>query len=338
MAHKIYESDNLLSVREMPWHGLGTVLSEYPTRDEAQQIALPWEPITEPVYRREVVVTENGPEVQFVEIEGSKETRRSDNGAHLGVVGDGYEPVTNTELFDIAEAIQGEGVDVKFETAGSLKGGRKVWILLRLNEPIEIPGDPRGETLAYYALQNAHDGSGSLRGQGVNVRIVCANTSTWADMESSRRGTEFVFSHTKNVRDRIDEAKRALAGWRTSVNEWKLIQEHLVTVPVTREQQAEFVEAFVPAPTAKVVSQRTMTNIETARGQMWEILNSETTRDTAHTAYGLLHAATEYAQHYRRTRGGDERSRIENKFKRALLDNSEFTRQAVRLVKEIAHA
>src|SRR3546814_12257256 len=51
MAHEITATDNLFSVREMPWHGLGTVLSEYPTRDEAKAIAHNWEPVTAPTYR-----------------------------------------------------------------------------------------------------------------------------------------------------------------------------------------------------------------------------------------------------------------------------------------------
>lgn len=338
MAHEIETTDNLFSVRSMPWHGLGTVLEGYPTRVEAQKIALPWEPVTEPIYRRVPTFDAQGnPAVEYREVPGQKAVVRDDNGADLGVVGEGYEPVTNTELFDIGEAIQGEGADVRFETAGSLRGGRKVWLLLRLNEPIVVPGDPNGATVAYYALQNSHDGSGSLRGQGVNTRIVCANTSSWADMEAARSGMEFTFRHTKSVRDRIEDAKAALAGWRTSVDEWLLIQEHLVGVKVTREQQEAFVEAFCPAPAAKIVSPRVMTNIENARASMWDILNGETSEGVAATAYGLVQASVEYAQHYRRSQGSDERARIENKFTRSMLTKSDLTRQAMRIVREVAN-
>lgn len=365
MAHQITDTDNLFSVREMPWHGLGVVLDGYPTRAEAQGLALPWEPISEPVYRREVVIHEHsdecygtgaffladgtterqvlcgqqsGPSVQFVEIEGSKEIRRDDNGAGLGVVNDTYEPVSNTELFDIAEAVQGQGSDVRFETAGSLDGGRKVWVLLRLNEPIVVPGDPNGATIAFYALQNSHNGTGSLRGQGVNTRIVCANTSTWADMEAQRSGHEFTFRHSKNVRDRIEDAKQALAGWRTSVNEWLTVQEHLVSVKVTREQQEAFIEAFVPMPAAQIVSKRVQTNVANVRSTMWDILGSETSEGVDKTAYGLVQAAVEYAQHYRRTQSATAQGHAENRFSRSMLDRSELTRQAVRIVRAVANA
>lgn len=338
MAHQITDTDSMFSVRSMPWHGLGDVLTDYPTREEAQKLALPWEPVTEPVYRRVPTFGPDGqPTVEFQVIPGQKAIVRDDNNADLGVVGEGYEPVTNSELFDIAEAIQGEGGDVRFETGGSLRGGKQVWLLLRLNEPIVVPGDPNGATVAYYALQNAHDGSGSLRGQGINTRIVCANTSSWADMEAKRSGMEFTFRHTASVRDRIEDAKAALAGWRTSVNEWLLIQEHLVGVKVTREQQEAFIEAFVPAPSAKVVSSRVMTNIETARASMWDILNGETSEGVANTAYGLVQAAVEYSQHYRRSQGSNERTRIENRFRRAMLSKNDLTAQAMRIVREVAN-
>jgi phage/plasmid-like protein (TIGR03299 family) len=337
MAHQITDTDNLFSVREMPWHGLGVVLDGYPTRTEAQQIALPWEPISEPVYRREVGFDADGqPTVEFVEIEGSKEVRRTDNGAGLGVVNDTYEPVSNTELFDIAEAVQGEASDVRFETAGSLDGGRKVWVLLRLDEPIQVPGDPNGATIAFYALQNSHNGTGSLRGQGVNTRIVCANTSTWADMEAQRSGHEFTFRHSKNVKDRIEDAKQALAGWRTSVNEWLTVQEHLVSVKVTRDQQEAFIEAFVPMPAAQIVSKRVQTNVANVRSTLWDILGSETSEGVDKTAYGLVQAAVEYAQHYRRTQSSSAQGHAENRFSRAMLDRSELTRQAVRIVRQVA--
>src|SRR3546814_19563933 len=61
MAHEITATDNLFSVREMPWHGLGTVLSEYPTRAEAKAIAHNWDTATAPLYRAATGFTEGAP-------------------------------------------------------------------------------------------------------------------------------------------------------------------------------------------------------------------------------------------------------------------------------------
>src|SRR5699024_236789 len=115
----------------------------------------------------------------------------------------------------------GSAADVMVESGGSLKGGRLVWLLLRLKDPLVIEGDPRGATMAYYALQNSHDVSGAFRGQATSTRIVCANTSQMADMDARARGTECVFRHTRNVADRIEQARTALAGWRNALDDWQ---------------------------------------------------------------------------------------------------------------------
>jgi phage/plasmid-like protein (TIGR03299 family) len=190
-------SDGFFAVRQAAWHGLGTVFEDYPKRVEAQQLAHPWEPMAVPVYTRRVVVERDeitGQEVErevFEEIKGHVANIRDDNRAELGVVPVTYNLVQNSQLWDVAEALENSGPDVMFETGGSYGGGKGVWVLIRLKEPLIVRGDPRGETIPYYALQNSHDGTGAFRGQATMTRIVCANTSRIADVEAKARGTEF---------------------------------------------------------------------------------------------------------------------------------------------------
>lgn len=181
MAHEITTRDNLFTVRNPSWHGLeDACLEDYPTREEAQAIAHPWEPVDEPIFRRVPVIAEDGSLTHtYEEIEEFKGTARSDDNYFLGVRGSGHELVKNEVMYDIAEAIEGEAKgSVMFETGGSLKGGRKVWLLIRLRDPLMINGDPHGGTIPYFALQNAHDGSGSFRGQATMTRIVCHEVGT----------------------------------------------------------------------------------------------------------------------------------------------------------------
>lgn len=360
MVHEITDTDTLFSVREMPWHQLGTVLTDYPTREEAQKIAHDWEPVTAPVFRRVMGVhthgdecysdfgpgdlsceQEEGPYSHYEEIPGQQEVVRSDNSEHIGVTNDTLGLVTNTEMYDIAEAVQGLGGDVMYETGGSLRGGRQVWLLLRLREPLELKGDPHGATMQYFALQNSHDGGGSFRGQAINTRIVCANTSRMADMSAEAHGTEITFRHTKNVKDRIEEAKQALAMWRTSVEEWKLFNEHMLTLKVTDQQREEFVERFFPMPEARpglTVSKRVVTNIENERREMRGIFASITSEGTENTAYGLVQGALEYSQHFRATRGKNPIERNENRFRRSVLNKDKLVQGASKLAQEIAYS
>lgn len=330
--HEITETDGVFSVREQMWHGLGTVLSEYPTVEKAKEIAHPWEPVSEPIYRKVPYVLEDGTMgSEYVEVDDSVLNARSDNGASLGVVGKGFTPVSNQEMYDIAEAIEGgDKGSVMLETGGSLAGGRKVWLLLRLREPITIKGDPNGATIAYYALQNQHDGGGAFRGQGTNVRIVCANTSRAADLDAESKGTEFTFRHTSGITQRIEEARDALAGWRESVQQWRLTNEALIATAITSAQADLFVEEFVPMPPARAISDRVVDNILEARGQIKKILSGPTCEGIDRTAYGLVAAASEYHQHVRAARSAESR------FRRAYLEPQRILTDAVDIARAVA--
>ena len=344
MAHNITERDGLFVVRAPSWHGLETaVFEDYPTREQAQKIAHPWEPISEPVYRRVPKVhvhdrncfrdcTEFMDE-EIEEIPEFKAIVRSDTADTLGVVSSTYEPIQNSEMYDIAEAIEGEAKgSVRFETGGSLKGGRKVWLLIRLNEPLVLRDDPTTATIPYYALQNAHDGSGAFRGQATMTRIVCDNTAQLADMEAGARGTEFVFRHTVNVKQRIEEAKAALEGWREGLQAWRLMQETLLNVNVSSWQTDEFIERFIPMPPPHVASERVTNNVLAARQQLNGIIWGETLNGVHGTAYAMVQASVEYLNHYRKARSQETR------FKRAYLDRDKIVTDAVELVREVARA
>lgn len=338
MGHQLTATDNMFSVREMPWHKLVDPLPDYPTREDAQKLAHPWEPIEVPVYRAVPQIVDGQPITTYEPIPGSKGIERSDNGDHLGVVNESLGIVTNNELWDVAEAVENADGEVMYETAGSLDGGRRVWILLRLREPLQIVGDPNGDVLPFFALQNNHDGAGSFRGQSVNTRIVCANTSRAADAEAKSRGTEFVFRHTSRVGERVEEAKAALAMWREGVSMWQNAMQHLITVNVTPEQVERFITEFHPAPPVSQTSKRVQNNVERARGELRSILTGETCADVAHTAYGLAQAGMEWSQHYRRTKGSTEQARMESHFKRAMLTTDRIGADTIKLALEVAHA
>lgn len=336
MSHEITQTDNILSVREMPWHGLGVVLDDHPTRREAQTLVHPWEPMETPVFAQVPYVDADGPQVRYEEISGSKAIQRSDNGDTLGIVNESYGLITNEEMWDVVEAVGSIGTDIKIETAGSLDGGRKVWALLRMTEPLHIKGDPNGGTVAYLAFQNGHVGNGSFRAQALNTRIVCANTSAAADVESKRNGYEFTFRHTSKITERIEEAKAAVGMWREGVQVWQHAMEHLVTLKVTDEGVEEFVQRFQPMPPERLISDRVRNNVETAREELRTILNSQTGEGITNTAFGLLQGSIEWAHHVRATKGKDNRSRMESRFKRAMLSTDTFGRDVIELAKVAA--
>ena len=332
MAHNITNSDQVFSVRSPMWHNLGTVLDDYPTLEEARVIAHNWEPVTEPLFRRVL----NPDLTEYYElVEEAQGVVRSDNNAHLGVVSDGWAPVLNKTMYDIADALQDVGDDLKIETAGSLKGGRKVWLLIRLNEPLTVKGDPNGEVVPYFALQNAHDGTGSFRGQATVTRIICQNTAQMADLDSTRRGTEFTFRHTSTIDERIAQAKGSLAQWRESVNDFMMLSQHLMSFKVNKEIRNDFIDRYHPIPKNKQITERVRNNILAEREKMSALFDSETQKKIGGTAYGLLQAGLEYNQHIRATKGADENARVENRFTRAYLDRSQVAEGSMRILRDM---
>lgn len=331
MAHNITDRDALFTVREPAWHGLGVVLPEYGTREELQPLVHGWEPVTTPIYVKEPGFDLAAqPTMSTVEVPGFRAVQRSDDGSTLGVVSDTYELVSNTELWDIAEAIEGEARgEVMFETGGSLKGGAKVWLLIRLRDPLTIRGDEETGTVAYYALQNAHDGSGSFRGQATMTRIVCDNTAQMADLDAQQRGTSFTFRHTRNVKDRIEEARVALAGWRESIDAYRMLSEHLGQERIGVGAGWDFVERFIPAPPPSTASDRVMANVDEARQTWLEIYRGEANERIRGTRWGLVQASVEYLNHGRRAHSQESR------FKRAYLDQSRLLQDAVKIAQKV---
>lgn len=320
----------MFTTRTAAWHGLGTVFTDYPTREEAQPLVHNWEPVQEPLYRKAISVdTENGvTHESYEEAPGFVANVRSDSADLLGVVSESYTPVTNSELWDIGEAIEGSGADVMFETGGSLQGGRKVWLLLRLQEPLVVKGDPRGETIPYFALQNSHDGSGAFRGQSVTTRIVCANTARVADLDAKARGTEFTFRHTKSVGDRIEQARTALSEWRESLTAWQTQAEFLMGQKAEPGIGLAFLDRFITMPPESLITERVRQNVLRDRKAWMDAYTGITGEGLQDTAYGLVQASIEFLEWGRRAHNSESR------FQRSFLTRNQMVTAAVDLALE----
>lgn len=339
MSHEITSTDSTFSVREMPWMGLLDgqvhVLPDNPTREEAQKLVHPWEPIAEPVYRAVPRIGDDGSlYTEYEVIEGQEARVRSDNSAVLGITSTTTGLITNNDLWDVVEAVGSIGTDIEIETGGSLRGGKDVWALVKFANPLTIAGDPNGATLSYLAFQNNHTAEGSFRAQAINTRIVCANTSAAADVEAKRNGYEFIFRHTAKVAERMEEAKAAVAMWREGAQMWQNAMEHLAKAKVTKKQQGIFVEKFQPMPLK--ASERVQKNVEAARDELRAILAGPTSEGIGLTAYGLYMAGIEWDQHYRQVKGKDERSRMESHFRRAVLSHDRLRKDTLVLAREVA--
>ena len=308
--HEITKTDNVVLAGEPAWHGLGTVVESAPTPSEALGLAgLDWQVETWPMMAF-------GPEGDRVEAEGHYATVRTDTGSVLGAVGRNYEPIQNRELAEFAEALAEQGDVVRCETAGSIRGGKRVWFLLR-GASFSVRGD--GETVPYILVANGHDGTCAMRCIPTSVRVVCSNTLHLVlpgKSGSLGRDAGFVVRHSGDVAGKVEAAKRALQLYGRSLESSREVMASLASRSVTRKQVQDFwldvyqrVQSPVPADprTAGEKMQRTLA--ERAMGKMAERFDAERGDGCDASGWLAFNAVSGWLQHDRPVQAKGEGAR-----------------------------
>lgn len=191
MSHEI---ETAFFTRTPAWHRLGTVLAENPSIPDAIRAAgLNWSVNLQTLYAADLGEFERPLPVP-THFAAVRDTDRS----ILGVVGSGYRPLQNATAFDFFQPFLDSG-SCELEAAGSLKGGKRVWVLARLKDATADVVE-RDAVRGYFLLSNAHDGTQAVRCQFTTIRVVCWNTLSRADKRADA-GLEDCLRvrHTANV-------------------------------------------------------------------------------------------------------------------------------------------
>ncbi len=303
--------ESMFSVREKPWHGLGTIVMEAPSSAEALRLAgLDWEVVQEPV------CTGYGEPV-----EGYRANVRSTDRRVLGVVSDRYKVVQNVEAFRFTDELLGKGV--RYETAGSLQEGRKVWLLARLPREYIIAGE---RISPYLVFSNTHDGSGSVKVAVTPVRVVCNNTLNLALTTASR---SFSMMHTGDIRGKIEEARDTLFLAEKYMDCRGVEFEQLRRQKVTDAQVREYVERLLPMEKEPTPIQSKNT-LRLRQDMMRRYYDAPDLKKVGNNAYRFINAVSDFATHgkpLRRTANHGE-----NLFGRT-IDGNPLIDKAYQLVK-----
>ncbi|MCW3120511.1 MAG: alpha/beta hydrolase [Flavipsychrobacter sp.] len=204
MAHKINRNeqtgkDSFFSVNERAWHGLGTIVTEYPTSSEALKFAgLDYEVLKRPNIHLLDDGTQKVSKTSFY-------SYRPDTGAVLGDrLGADYQVVQNVEAFSFFDSIVG-GDGIMYETAGALGKGERIFITAKLPDYIKVGKEDLIEK--YLFLTTSHDGYGSITAAFTPIRIVCNNTLS-AALENCTNTVRI--RHTQSAQDRLTEAHKVM--------------------------------------------------------------------------------------------------------------------------------
>lgn len=269
--------ESIFDCRTTPWSGLGTGVGEAPTSAEALRLAgLDWNVEQEPIF------TEN------MLIPGYRANVRDTDRKVLGVVTDKYKVVQNTEAFSFTDSLLGEGV--RYETAGSLFGGRKIWLLARLPQEYIIAGE---RITPYLVFTNDHSGSGSVKVALTPVRVLCNNTLNLA-LSTAKRS--FSMIHTGDIREKMKEARDTLFMAENYMDSLGKEFEALRQKKLTDNQVKEFVEELIPSGKADTYQQKK--NILRLRNDLTRrYFEAPDLVDVEKSAYRFINAVSDFATH-----------------------------------------
>ncbi|GAB1644346.1 DUF932 domain-containing protein [Krasilnikovia sp. MM14-A1259] len=159
---------------------------------------------------------------------------------YLGIVGDEYNVVQNEQVAEMLNLLVDES-GAHLETAGSMRGGKRVFVTMKLPTAMEIAGVDRLDL--YLAATTAHDGTASLRVDATPVRIVCANTQR---MAYARSEGSYTFRHTSNIGAKISDAREALGLMWKHFGDWQTEAEKMINESLTMGEFEKVVAQLWP--------------------------------------------------------------------------------------------
>ena len=284
MSHGLEINDTMFSAREVPWHGIGTVVPEELKAKQAIIAAgldyevelVPAVAIGAGIHRK------TNSFFPMTKIDGVMEFI----GNATRVVSHKYEVLQNAEAFTFMDNLVDQGLE--YTTAGSLRNRAWVWMTAKLPGTISVGGVDEHDI--YLLLSNSHDGTKAVRVDVTPVRVVCQNTlnMAWGSARSS-----WSARHLTTMGGRIDEARTTLDLTFSYLDDWKEQSEILLGSVFSDRQMKNLLDRLIPeGPRASGEQRATIQTLFNA---------SPTIQGTAvaGTRLGALNAVGEFYDHIR---------------------------------------
>lgn len=279
---------------QVPWHGVGTKIDGPVGSAQAIQLAgLDWDVDVAPIVTDDQVRTG---------VDEYRVTRRRTDEVILGIVKRGWKPIQNRDAFKLFDSVLGEA-KAFYTDAGSLQGGSKVFITVKLPEPILV-GKAKDPVDRYMLLSNAHDGTRPLQMLFTPVRVVCCNTLNLAlskkgDDEKTKLAPRVSISHS--VLSRTLELQKAQAikvmgaahRWYETFGDWT---NFISSRQLNGAQVKNIIAEVFPPNKKKEVTPAIIGHRHEVERLFVEGKGHETA-GVAGTGWALLNAFTEYADH-----------------------------------------
>lgn len=276
LVETIFYESNEANGRFVPWHGLGEAVETAPTSEEAIKLAgLDWIVEKKPIF-----------DADGNKIENYFANTRDKDKSVLGIVSGRYEIVQNKDAFAFTDSLIDEGMT--YATAGSLKGGKCIWLLGKMPKKKILDDDIE----PFVAFTNTFDGSGAVQAIMTPVRICCANTLNFA-LNSAKR--KWSTRHIGDIQSKLYEAKVTLG----------LIDAYMQSLDedMTKLADAKISDAEVEAmldliyPVKEDDSDIRKKRIDNLKSGFFHCLDAADIRQYKNTKFAVAMAATDYADH-----------------------------------------
>ena len=292
MAHLV---ESMAYVNETPWHGLGNHLTEnQPIEVWLEQAGMSWSIEESPVLFQ---VDKAG--FNFRSNNEAKVLYRSDNLEALSVVSNRYKVVQPRDVLEFYRDLVEVG-GFELETAGVLKGGRKLWALAKTGQEVMLKGGD--QVKGYLLLATACDGTLATTAQFTSVRVVCNNTLTMA-VGDAKGAVKVPHSTSFDPVAVKRELNLGVSAWEDFIYRMKALSAR----KVHRIEAMNYLVNLLgdsETPLSKQPNEKAITAVYglfngKGKGSVLTSANE--------TAWGLLNAVTEYVDHHQAARSADNR-------------------------------
>jgi len=308
MAHELETQNGVASFasfRQPAWHGLGTVFDvEKNTKEMLEAANLnDWNVRLEDLEIPSTLTSDKS--YQYVVRTNPTDKTQTDV---LGIVGERYNVLQNEDLFSFGDNILDGGG--RWETAGSIKGGRVVFGSLALErETVLDPNGVADKVKTYLLINTSHDGSVAIQASITPVRVVCANTLNVALNNTNRKDgvkQSFKIRHTQTANGKVQIARDTLGLANKYMDQFDKMAHAMIAKEISAQDFNNIILAAYPKPDKD--TKGAVTKWKNKVDVINDIYTGEYNGMISGNAWGAFNALTERLDWYRSARGGSNES------------------------------
>ena len=315
--------ETMMYVGRTPWHGDGVYVGEENvySAEAMTRSGLDWEAHKQPLF----AYVDGDP---ILVKDRVALVRDSDNSV-LSVVSPQYQEYQPRECFAFMDSLVAEGL-MRYHTAGSLNGGKQIWMLAKVGEQEIVTGDKVDNFLF---LQNGFDCKNGLRILETDVRVVCQNTARAA----LSKGGGVSIRHRGNLESKLDEAREILFNSQQQFEKSADFYRELVEVPMPANDWIELCLEVFPNPIEVdgKVSKRAQSTVNEKRVNLTNLFLDGTGSEipgVRGTAWGAYNALTEYASFHR----GPKKNPSNTRFSSLLIGSgNDFVQRGTKVLQQM---